>query len=109
MLPHLRHKFGSRYGETVSLQQYGLSMSDLLLLNDVISTGYQPVLQVDCRGAMIRVNKILTIVVAAALMTPVHFAGGLASSMPPLPRWTHSRMNLLTFIIRFVQRVLFQS
>ncbi len=44
-------------------------------------------------------NKILTIVVAAALMTPVRFSGGLASSMPPLPRWTHSRMNLLPFIM----------
>src|SRR6266700_5857043 len=37
-------------------------------------------------GVMMKVNKILTIVVAAAFMTP-------------LPRWTHSRMNLVPFII----------
>ena len=38
------------------------------------------------RGSIMKVNKILTDVVEAALMTPVLFTGGLASSMPPLPR-----------------------
>ncbi len=52
-----------------------------------------------------KVNKILTDVGEAALMTPVLFTGGPASSMPPLPPWTHSRMNLLTLIITFLQRM----
>ena len=46
---------------------------------------------------LMKVNKILTDVGEAALMTPVLFTGGLASSMPPLPR-PHSRINLLALI-----------
>ena len=42
------------------------------------STGAS-ILAGDCRGAMMKVNKILMVVVEAALMMPVRFTGGLAS------------------------------
>ena len=53
-----------------------------------------------------KVNKILTVVGEAALMTPVRFTGGLASSMPPLPPCPHSRIHLLTLIYPTTSNIL---